>query len=528
MSAGSFALILHAHLPFVRHPEYPSYLEEDWLFEAITETYLPLLDVFESLWRDAVDFRLSMTLTPPLISMLDDELLRERYVEHLERLAELAREEVTRRQGHQRWLAEHHLHMFESRLHAFEHKYQRDLVSAFAAWQRRGRLEILTCGATHGFLPLMQSCPEAVRAQIRVAVDHYLRRFGQQPRGIWLPECGYFPGLDQELRDAGLRWFIGESRAVEHATPRPIHGVYAPLYTPSGVAVFARDPETSAQVWSAESGYPGHPDYREFHRDLGFDGDYDHVAPYVQPTGLRKNVGIKYHRITGKTERKELYDPYRAQQVADDHASDFVRNREAQVLWLREVLGREPIIVAPYDAELYGHWWHEGPRFLEMVLRKMSCDSAVCDLVTPSGYLRRHPEQQVAQPNFSTWGAAGFADVWLDHSNEWIYPHLLVAARRMTELADRFPHAHGAERRALDQAARELLLAQSSDWAFIIQTGTSVQYAEHRTVEHLKRFAALAEMLDRGHVDTGVLHNIEARDNLFPDLDYRVYASRTP
>lgn len=524
--SGGLALVLHAHLPFVRHPEYPSYLEEDWLFEAITETYLPLLGVFERLWRDAVPFRLSMTLTPPLVAMLDDALLRDRYVAHLERLITLADEEVGRRSGHQRWLAEQHRALFTDRRDAFVDRYGRDLVSAFGEWQRRGRLEILTCGATHGFLPAMQAVPEAVRAQLRVAVDAHTRRFGQAPKGIWLPECGHFPGLDQELRDAGIRWFVGESRAIEHATPRPMAGVYAPIYTPSGVAVFARDPETSGQVWSAESGYPGHPDYREFHRDLGYDGEWDEVAPYVQPTGLRKSVGIKYHRITGRTERKELYDPIRAKQVVDQHASDFVANRVAQVRWLREVLGQDPIVVAPYDAELFGHWWHEGPEFVELVLRKIACDTPDLRLVSPSDWLRDHPEQQVAQPHFSTWGAQGFADVWLDPNAEWMYPHLLVAAKRMVELADRFPAARGLLRRALDQAGRELLLAQSSDWAFIVSTATSVAYAEERARAHLERFTALYDMVVDGRVDGRVVAAIEARDNLFPDLDYRTWASR--
>ncbi|MCB9675974.1 MAG: DUF1957 domain-containing protein [Alphaproteobacteria bacterium] len=525
MSRGYLALVLHAHMPFIRHPEYPSYLEEDWLFEAITETYLPLLEVFDELHREGVPFHLSMTLTPPLVAMLDDALLQERYVDHLEQLIQLASEEVGRRTGHVQWLAERNLELFRRRLAQYTHRHGGDLVGAFADWQDRGNLEILTCGATHGFLPLMQSCPEAVRAQIEVAIDSYRRRFCREPRGIWLPECGYFPGLDAILRDAGIRWFIGEGTAIQHATPRPVYGVYAPVYTPSGVAVFGRDPETSAQVWSAESGYPGHPDYREFHRDLGYTAPFDEIAPYVQPTGLRKNVGIKYHRITGKTERKEYYDPWRARRVADEHAADFVRNREQQVAFLSDALGRAPIITAPYDAELFGHWWYEGPQFVGDLFRHLA-RSRVVESITPSAYLARHPEQQVVQPNLSSWGANSYADVWLHESNEWIYPHLLVAARHMTDLANRFARPDALQDRALRQAARELLLAQSSDWAFILQTNTSTQYASQRTVDHLERFRALYDGLVGGGVDPAVLANIEARDTLFPDIDWRVYRSR--
>jgi 1,4-alpha-glucan branching enzyme len=184
------------------------------------------------------------------------------------------------------------------------------------------------------------------------------------------------------------------------------------------------------------------------------------------------------------------------------------------------------VVVAPYDAELFGHWWHEGPAFLEHVMRGLADPASDCGMTTPTGYLRANPEQQVGEPHFSSWGAEGFADVWLDASNEWIYPHLLVAARRMTELVDRHPHASGMERRALEQLGRELLLAQSSDWAFIIQTGTSVDYARERTIGHLERFTAIADMLDAGSVDSDVLMGIEVRDNLFPDLDPGHWASR--
>ncbi len=526
MSQGYLVPILHAHLPFVRHPEYPEFLEEDWLFEAITETYLPLLTMMQRLWDDGVDFRLAMTMSPPLIHMLDDELLRERYVQHLERLRTLAAEERRRYGGRKGELARYYAHLFDERLHQFEDVYARDLVSAFGRFQELGRLEILTCGATHGFLPLMADVSEAVDAQVRVAAEHYRARFGRDARGIWLPECAYHPGVEQVLARHGIGYFIGERHAIEHATPRPVHGVYAPIRLPNGVAVFGRDPETSAQVWSAESGYPGHGDYREFHRDLGWDAPFEHVAAYVQPNGSRKNVGIKYHRVTGKTDRKEYYDPATAAERAAEHAGNFVFNREHQVRWLARELGRKPMITAPYDAELFGHWWYEGPLFLEMMFRKLGCDSDVIETITPSEYLAQHPVQQVAQPHFSSWGANGYAEVWLEPENEWIYSHLLPMARRMVRLANGFPGAGGRVRDALNQAARELLLAQSSDWAFILHTRTSTGYARQRTQDHIRRFAALADMIEAGRIDDALLGGIEARDTIFADIDYRVYASQ--
>lgn len=528
---GYLCLVLHAHLPFVRHPEYPEYLQEDWLYEAITETYLPLLEVFEGLWRDGVDFRISMTLSPPLISMLDDELLRERFAARTRRLIALTQEEQARHADDPAMsrLATYYHELLTRRLRQFEDLYQRDLVGAFGKFQARGRLEILTCGATHGFLPLMMEEPRAVRAQIEVAVRHYAARFGRPPRGIWLPECAYHPGLDGFLREAGLCWFVGESHAITHAVPRPEFGVHAPIITPGGVGVFARDPESSRQVWSSKIGYPGDPCYRDFYRDLGYDAPDDYIRPWAQPTGLRKMTGIKYHSVTGATDHKNLYDPHEARQRSAQHAAHFAHHRSVQLDHLSRAYGRPALVVSPYDAELFGHWWFEGPQFLDFVMRQVAGDhKGSYALTTPSEYLEKHPEQQVAQPPFSTWGAYGYARVWLNEHNDWIYPHLHAMAARMASLADAHPDPDPLTRRALNQAARELLLAQSSDWAFIIHEATDVAYAEERTREHIVRFNRLYEQLTGFGVDEEVLDSLEARDNLFLWDDLYLHWSATP
>ena len=317
-------------------------------------------------------------------------------------------------------------------------------MAAFRRLEDAGRLEILTCGATHGFLPLMQMYPEAVRAQVAVAVAHHRRHFGRDPAGIWLPECGYFPGLDRYLAEQGIRFFFVDTHGVTDATPRPRFGVYAPIYTPTGPAAFARDPESSMQVWSAESGYPGDPDYREFYRDVGWDLDFDYVKEYVQPTGQRKNVGIKYFRITGKTAHKQPYDPARARERAAQHAGNFLFNRERQIEHLSSrMAGTRPIVVSPYDAELYGHWWYEGPMFIDFLIRKVAFDQRLFRLATPGDYLRENPEQQVATPPLCSWGAGGYAGVWLDGSNDWVYRHLHKAAERMIALARDVPVRRG-------------------------------------------------------------------------------------
>jgi 1,4-alpha-glucan branching enzyme len=523
---GYLSLVLHAHLPFVRHPEHEEFLEEDWLYEAITETYLPLLEIFGRLIEDKVPFRLTMSLTAPLVSMLRDEMLMSRYAQRLDKLMELAEKEVHRTAQDPSFhaLACFYRDRFAIARQVFHQKYQRDLVGAFRRMQDQGFLEIITSAATHGFLPLMQPHPEAVRAQIAVAAAHYRQTFGRDPLGIWLPECGYFPGLERVLAAEGIRYFFLDSHGILDATPRPRYGVFAPIYTSTGTAAFGRDHESSQQVWSSEHGYPGDAWYREFYRDVGYDLDLEYVRPYVQPTGARKNTGIKYYRITGKGQHKEPYHRRVALERAAEHAGHFMFSRERQIEYLSGLMtGRKPIVVAPYDAELFGHWWFEGPEFLDFLIRKVAFDQKVFRLATPSDFLRENPENQLATPPLCSWGSGGYSSIWLDGANDWIYRHLLRAAERMIELARDFTDPDTLRRRALNQAARELLLAQSSDWAFIMKTGTMVDYAVRRTKEHILRFNKLHEQLRADRIDERWLAYVEGRDNLFPELDYRVY-----
>ena len=530
MSQGYFALVLHAHLPFVRHPEQDFVLEEDWLFEAITETYVPLLLMFEGLERDGIDFRLTMSMTPPLVAMLRDPLLQERYDEYLSKLEELAQLEAERNvtYGHVKYLAEFYVEEFYKVRDLWE-RYDRDLVTAFKKFQDSGNLEIITCGATHGYLPLMQMYPEAVWAQLEVACQHYNDNFGRWPRGIWLPECAYYPGLERMIADVGLRYMLTDGHGVLYAKPRPKFGTYAPIFTESGAAVFGRDHESSQQVWSAQVGYPGDPNYREFYKDLGFEADYEYIKPYIMPNGQRKNTGIKYHKITGRglgLGDKELYDPYWAREKAAEHAGNFMFNRERQIEGLANVMGRPPIVVSPYDAELFGHWWFEGPWFIDYFIRKSYYDQNTFRMTHLAEYLQENPTQQVCRPAQSSWGAKGFHEYWLNETNSWIYPHLHKAAERMIELSYREP-VDEVEWRALNQAARELLLAQSSDWAFIMKTGTMVPYAVRRTRSHLLRFNRLYESLNQGKIDEQWLESVEYMDNIFPDINYRSYRPLT-
>ncbi len=524
MTTGCFALILHAHLPFVRHPEQEDFLEEDWLFEALTETYLPLLRMMRRLAEDGVPFRLAMSLTPTLGAMLRDELLQQRYLRHLERLIGLARQEMERNRDHPtlRNLSEFYAALFRETLFFYDEILKRKVVRAFRELQEAGQLEIMASAATHAFLPLLHDFPEAQRAQIQIGCDSYREMFGCDPRGFWLPECAYSDGLDAILQAANTRWFVLDAHGLIFAQPRPRHAIFAPCFTSVGPAVFARDRESNRQVWSAQSGYPGDPLYRDFYRDIGFDRTEQELAPFLRPAGIRKFSGIKYHRVSHGAP-KELYDPTAALERADQHAHDFFAKCAARFRSLEEP-AFIPVIVGPFDAELFGHWWFEGPRFLETFIRRVASEPGEFQLITPTEFLRAHPAQQVVRPNPSSWGERGFSGVWLDESNAWIYPHLHAATRRMTELARH--HRLTTDRqieRALRQAARELLLAQASDWAFLIKTRTAPDYATRRIKEHLLHFNRFYEQLRAGQIDPDFLADREARANIFPNLNWRYF-----
>jgi 1,4-alpha-glucan branching enzyme len=539
---GHLAFILHAHLPFVRHPEHEHFLEEEWFFEAMTETYIPLLRMMQRLISDRVPFKLTMSITPTLCAMLQDQLLRERYVRHLELLIDLAEREQkrTRKDPQLHQLANFYFELFSENYRFFVAECKYDLLSVFQRLAQTGALEIIASAATHGLLPIVQQqSRQAARAQVLIGRDIHVDVFGAEPAGFWLPECGYAPGLECTLQEANLRWFVLDAHGLLFAKPRPCRSVYAPYYTPAGPVAFARDPHAGRQVWSANEGYPGDPVYREFYRDIGFDLPTEHLGSTAR--GSRKFSGVKYHRITGPGNEKQLYDRTAAANAAVKHAIHFLEQRREHILGIGE-LGFTPIIIAPFDAELFGHWWFEGPIFLERFIRCTAKQSEL-RLTTPSEYLAEHPTQQIVKPAASTWGENGHLAVWLDPSNAWIYAQLKAALQKMNKLARKYvleiagqplgsprtvsagdPPAPQIADRVLKQLARELLLAQSSDWAFLMKTRTAREYATQRTIDHLARFNRLHDQFVATMINEEFLRDCEWRDNIFPNVNWRYYA----
>jgi len=529
-TTGYLSLVLHGHLPFVRHPEYEQFFEERWFFEALTECYIPLLRMFNRVHQEGIPFRVTFSLSPTLLAMFEDSLLRERYLLHLDSQIELAEKEVQRTRHDPQ---AHPLAQFYRTLHYETRKfYLHDCdgghpETAFRQLAEQGCLELITSAATHGFLPLLQPVNTAVRAQILTGTNAFKRTMGYAPAGIWLPECGYFPDLEKVLKEAGIQYFFLDAHGIQEASVTPPFGVMAPVACPNGVMAFGRDPESSEQVWSGTMGYPGDFDYREYYRDIGYDLPLEYIGPYILDGTQRINTGFKYHRITNcEPCEKELYNPQKAREKTRLHARHFLDMKEAQVRRDARWMIRPPCITAPFDAELFGHWWFEGPIFIEHLIREAARRETI-QLTTPSDYLAAPQRPFITQPSASTWGHKGYNEFWLSDVNEHLYPQLLHAALGMQQLANdcqRRKNTSPLMKRTLQQAARNILLAQASDWPFIMKTGTNISYAQKRVHDHLARFYCLEEMIQKNSIDEPTLAALEHLDKIFPDVNISFFA----
>jgi 1,4-alpha-glucan branching enzyme len=508
---GCIAIVLHAHLPWVRSPEHPRSLEERWLYEALWESYLPLVDVFERLVDDGITAPVTLSVSPTLAAMFADSLLRQRFVAHLDRLDGLVDREIVRTRSSPD--VARVVEFYRERLRRVRATWTRiggDVLGALVRLERAGAIELLTTCVTHAYLPALT--PSSVRAQIELGLRAFEGFSGVRPRGLWLPECGYDPSISKEIVRANIAYTVLDAHGIELAEPRPIAGMFEPILAPCGVAFFGRDPRASRDVWSREVGYPGHPDYRDFYRDIGFDLDESQLDGEVGPHGTRLMTGLKYHRVTGVGVDKQVWNPERSFAQARLDAEHFVAERVRTLVGRNDPGGRS-VVVAPFDAELFGHWWFEGPNFLEHVLRTLDASKNATGVVasTLGGYLEKHSEIVVAEPMASSWGEGGFGDAWLgrsldvqadpDMSPAHLIRHLRHAARTVRRTVAMRGQVTGVAGQAMDQAIVELLLLESSDWGFMLRRGDMARYAMGRVQAHASRVERLCRLVDRGWIN---------------------------
>jgi 1,4-alpha-glucan branching enzyme len=553
-----FALVLHTHLPMVvNHGRWPH--GSDWLNEAAFECYLPLLEVAHRLVADGISPKWTINLSPVLTEQLaSPEFQKELafYYDNVRRACADSRAEFTKSGAAQLaglcdFWEEHYERMWE--LHR---RIGGDIPGTFGELHRGGHIEIITCAATHGYLPLL-SRDESIHLQLRTAVESHKRHFGAAPRGIWLPECAYRPryewtpptgqrrgrdrrmrpGIEELLAVHGLEFFIADSHlvaagepvflyrdyvparreAAEHAAPAiPVNEARSP-YAPyrvasrggSGSAVaFIRDPKTTLQVWSRDHGYPGEYEFLEFHKKH-FPG------------------GLRFWKITdhkGDLGSKGIYDPKVAAEKVALQASHFVGLVRDTLQGAEAAEGGPALVCSPYDSELFGHWWFEGPMWLEHVARHMARNSVTA--MTLSESLRVVPPRITLSLPEGSWGEGGDHRVWLNRDTEWTWDRVYSAEEEWVEHLARGDGGSSDLKRVLAQATRELLLLQSSDWQFLITTGAARDYAERRVAEHYAEFKRLSEMastLRDGEPlsveAANTLRRLEREDFVFPDLD---------
>lgn len=529
MSApGKIHLLLHAHLPFVREPDYDRFLEENWFFEAMAETYLPIIQMLRRLDEKGVPGTLNLSVSSALLSMLTDELLLEKFGKHLHRQLNLLEKELEYLSSD---LEKFEVAKFYHRrqlalIDTWERVCDGRIVPALLDLEKCGKLTLLTCVGTHPFLPAYQSDTASIRLQLGVTVRTFEEAFGRKPKGLWLPECGYFEGLDSILAEFGFEYFFLETHGALLAKPAPKYGVFAPLKTPAGLYCMGREQSSSMEVWSRKTGYPGHPEYREFFRDVAYERTPEYLGNYFIAGDTPIETGLKYYRITG-SEEKKVYRPWNALRLVEDHARLFVANREATVTeLLPNMEGNKVSILCPYDAELFGHWWFEGPLFIEKMFER-AASSSVVEMASLESSMHGSPDTEVHAPVFSSWGEGGFGEVWMNDEVSWAYPLFFKMRKMMDEMKRRInPQSRSTQnllqKRFLCQMARELLLFQASDWAFMIHNKSAADYARSRQNEHYGNVCALyaaatsALVMHRKTPDTLLLSALEKKNNLFP------------
>ena len=550
-------LVLHSHMPYVlSHGKSPH--GTDWLMESAVECYLPILNVLDRLLAEGIKPRWTINVTPILAEQLADESFKSEFEDYCRSKIEYARQDEQKfdREG-DLWLmglASFWQRVFEKGLDQFQNRWGRNIPGGFRYFEEQGCVELITCGATHGYMPLLGT-EESCQTQVKLAVETHKKHFGRNPKGIWLPECAYRPpymwkspiaeneepwprkGVEDFLQENGIDFFFVDShmirggeplgtyqekfpqlaelfaRSAKFFSPPPeFRSEYAHYKLPNGVACFSRDPQTTLKVWSGEHGYPGDQHNLEFHKML-----YPGRHRYWRISADKRDLGAK-----------QPYDPWKAYENIPDHAQDMVQTAKAALAAYRGQSERNGTLVAMYDTELFGHWWWEGTEFLYEMAKRIHEDPDL-ESVSGSDVLSAEPDCPIITLPEGSWGEGGYHYVWLNEDNFWTWKRLYPAQRMMRKMAREM--ADGPAKEIVQQAGRELLLAEASDWQFLISTFAARDYAEIRFADHVDRFERLSQIAERVHAggeltatEQEFLEDCQQKDAPFADLDVKTWA----
>lgn len=529
MADTSLMLILDARLPFVRHPDSPGCVEESWFFNALSYTYLPLLRACTALETGGIPFKLAIAFAPTLCEMLSDPLLQERYVEQLDRSIEFGLSELDRcsESPETRELIKVHLDQLQLNRRDFVDIYEKNILGKFDYFATHGYLEILATTATSCFLPLYADIPEAINAQIETGLITYRKHFTAIPTGFWLPAMAYARGIETTLKSYGFQYTVLESHGLLFADPPPDAGLFAPAWCQNGFPVYGRDKLACLEVYDPETGFIASPAYLDTEKDIGFELDEDILSALFDVSLGRRYTGFRYwsrERSSSGVPAFYQIDKAHARVCADAQA--FLERRVAAMGKASAALEGAPIsLVCAFPASVFGQTWFEGVSWLEQLFRAAATRNDV-RFALPGNGVQVRPADKRVSPVYSSWNDSGYAEEVLNSANDWMYPFVRKATLRMIDLAERFPDDSGLKERALNMAARELLLGQSMDWFMMMNEVDQTEYARRRFEEHIKAFTVVYESLGSNFISTEWLTRIEKTDNLFPEINYRVFSKR--
>ena len=541
----AISIVLNANLPFVKkftapprrlfsqeenesvvieseqHYDLPESVEESWFFEALSETYLPLLGMFSRLEGEHIPFRLGLSISPVFAQMLSDDLLIRKYASYLDHQIEFGMQELERVKGNPqvRLLAQRYFDQAVDRRALFITRYDGNIIKAFDYYRKKRNIEFLATTATPAFLPFLCPFPEAVQGQIEVALSYYRHSLGISPPGFWLPDLGWTKELDCFFRSYGFNYTITDSHGFIYGDPPPSRGTFFPVKTPQSLFVLSRDFNACADIAEMQKA----DIYRDNNRDIGYELPVEVLGSFLSQSGARFGTGFKYWKGANGNQG-ELYDPDAALGLAKEHARTFLESCYNRLADASQHMQEQPLTLCAFNADNFGRKWHEGPMFLEAVFRFASRYRELA-FTTPSEYLSRQKPSsfQTSLPEFSSWGENGYGEVWLDASNDWIYRHLNRSIERMVELSEKFSENSSLKERALNQAAREILLAQASDWPAFLYRQESTGYARSQVENSLHNFSTIYEALGSSHISTEWLTSLERQHNIFPNINYRVF-----
>ncbi len=527
----NLAFIIKTSQDFIRtneeNPPECDKLKLNSFFEAISDSYIPLLQMFERLVQDQVSFKIGLVLPPVLCSMLDDEKIQKLYIDFLDKRIALGKKEMTRCKDNPQALSiatattEKNKEIKKS----FVDDYKKNLLAQFVQFQKQGLVEILGTCATDIFMPYYADLPESLSAQIEMGLQSYKKCFGELPEGFYLPEFGYTPGIETIIRSYGYSYTILHSRSILLAGNPPENGIFYPVRTDNSLVAYTADPYIDEYIYS-EEGWSSNEVYRNENRDIGFELDLKKLTPVMEEKTARCSTGYKYWKKDFNDASEVSYDYEKASDQARNHALDFIQ-RKIELLSKAELYVKNAdfvVSVCCIDENKIRRQWSEYLLWLEAVIRNAAANDLT--LASCGEILPKASSLERIEPYYSAGTGDGYGENLLSSKNCWMMRYVRKATERMVDLAERFPSDTGLKTRLLNIGALELLLAQSSTLAKMIDEEEDAEYAERRFRLAINAFTVVFDALGSNTVSTEWLTRLELMDNLFPWINYKIFSTK--